>query len=306
MISVIIPTYNRKNILPRTLKSVLNQTFQDFEIIVIDDASTDATKELFKTDFNSKKIRYEKLSVNQGVHSARNRGIETAKGDYLVFLDSDDELLPQALAKASEAMAENPLAGLVSAPFKTERGELTGFERKNDSFIDYPELLCEKHVRRLKTGFAMARKSLIGNTGFAMQNLDFIFYRRLAKKTKMYFIAEPLGIYHIDENKNSLHKSRKAPNIELSIKRGKALADFLNEFGNDIIKFCPENYGFYAYGAAVGMLLAGKKSEAIKLARDAAKHTPKIRYNLFYMLTILPLSPLILRFLFRVKRLLKY
>ena len=87
-ISVIIPTYNRKHTLNRAIHSVLSQTFQPWEIIAVDDGSTDGTKEWLAKMYPA--IRYIHQS-NSGVSAARNVGIKTAQGDWLAFLDSDDE-----------------------------------------------------------------------------------------------------------------------------------------------------------------------------------------------------------------------
>lgn len=98
-VSVIIPTYNRANLLPRTIKSVLNQTYQDFEIIIVDDASTDNTKEIVY-GFHDDRIGYVKLSKNSGSSSRpRNIGLSGARGKFIAFLDSDDEWLPTFLAR---------------------------------------------------------------------------------------------------------------------------------------------------------------------------------------------------------------
>lgn len=84
--SIIIPTYNRKLILKRAIESVLEQSINDFEIIVVDDGSTDDTSELMNT-FSGVKYQYQE---NIGVSSARNTGAKLAVGEWLLFLDSDD------------------------------------------------------------------------------------------------------------------------------------------------------------------------------------------------------------------------
>ena len=89
-ISVIIPTYNRKKYIKRAIDSVIRQSYKPFEIIVIDDGSTDGTYELIKQSYSSSQISLEK-QINSGVSSARNKGIKLANGDWIAFLDSDDE-----------------------------------------------------------------------------------------------------------------------------------------------------------------------------------------------------------------------
>jgi glycosyltransferase involved in cell wall biosynthesis len=88
-ISVIIPTYNRAKLITKSINSVLNQTFHNFEVLIIDDNSTDNTEQEI-AKINDHRIRYIKLENKQGSNFARNFGIEKAKGEYIAFQDSDD------------------------------------------------------------------------------------------------------------------------------------------------------------------------------------------------------------------------
>lgn len=97
-VSVVIPTYNRAHILGRAIVSVLGQTYRDIELIVVDDGSVDGTDKLLQT-FTDPRLRYVRQTQNRGVSAARNRGISEARGEWLAFLDSDDEWLPQKLER---------------------------------------------------------------------------------------------------------------------------------------------------------------------------------------------------------------
>ena len=97
--SIIIPTYNYGKYLPRAIDSVLTQGHRDYEIIIVDDGSTDDTAEIARTyqDKSTRNIDYV-FQDNQGLSSARNHGVRRSSGEYLLFLDADDELLPDALS----------------------------------------------------------------------------------------------------------------------------------------------------------------------------------------------------------------
>ena len=97
-VSVIIPTYNRAHLLERSMRSVLVQTFQDFELIVVDDGSSDNTSTVVK-QFGDARVRYVRHNKNRGGAAARNTGINLAKGDFIAFQDSDDEWLSEKLEK---------------------------------------------------------------------------------------------------------------------------------------------------------------------------------------------------------------
>ena len=90
LISVIIPAYNVENYIFRAIESVLNQTYSNYELIIVDDGSTDGTWDIIQSYAKNEKKMVIKKQKNSGVSKARNAGIEIAKGDFLVFLDSDD------------------------------------------------------------------------------------------------------------------------------------------------------------------------------------------------------------------------
>jgi len=101
LVTIVIPTYNRGYILSRAIKSVLNQTYQNMEIIIVDDGSKDNTEEVVKK-FTDTRIQYIRHSENRGLSAARNTGIKNSKSDFVAFLDSDDEYLPEKIEKSLE------------------------------------------------------------------------------------------------------------------------------------------------------------------------------------------------------------
>ena len=111
-VSVIIPTYNRAHLIGRSIQSVLNQTYQDFEIIIVDDGSTDDTEDVIR-NFNDSRIIYIRHKENKGPSAARNTGIKASKGEFIAFQDSDDEWFPEKLDKQIEAFEMNPGFGII-------------------------------------------------------------------------------------------------------------------------------------------------------------------------------------------------
>lgn len=136
-VSVIIPTYNRAYCLAEAIESVLSQTFQDFELIVVDDGSTDATARIICS--YKERLRYIRQD-NAGVSAARNAGIRAATGDWIAFLDSDDQWLPEKLAVQIEALRAYP----------------TGVAHMVDVLIELPEgkLISAFELRGLKRSFS--------------------------------------------------------------------------------------------------------------------------------------------------------
>ena len=101
-VSVIIPTYDRIETLPRSLNSVFKQTFSDWELIVVDDGSTDGTDEMVLRDYSSVRLHRQE---NKGVSSARNAGVALASGEWIAFLDSDDAWFPEKLERQLSSLA---------------------------------------------------------------------------------------------------------------------------------------------------------------------------------------------------------
>jgi glycosyltransferase involved in cell wall biosynthesis len=102
-VTVIIPTFNRATLLPKAVESVLKQTYQDFEILLIDDASSDATPTVCR-GFSDPRVRYIRHRENRGIAGARNTGVSNARGRFIAFLDDDDEWLPQKLSRQVEVL----------------------------------------------------------------------------------------------------------------------------------------------------------------------------------------------------------
>lgn len=111
LISIIMPTYNREKYIAQALRSLLEQDYRPLEIIVVDDGSTDATRQIVES-FASDRIRYV-YQENSGVAAARNLGLSMASGDFLAWLDSDDYYLPGKLTAQMQYLADHPDAGLV-------------------------------------------------------------------------------------------------------------------------------------------------------------------------------------------------
>lgn len=106
LLSVIIPTYNRGRLILNSVTSVLNQTYKNIELIVVDDCSTDNTEEILKS-INDSRIKYVKLEKNSGACVARNKGIEISRGEFIAFNDSDDLWLPEKINSQLDFLYEN-------------------------------------------------------------------------------------------------------------------------------------------------------------------------------------------------------
>ena len=125
-ISVIIPTYNRPHLIGRAIKSVLNQTYQNFEIVVIDDSPNDETEKVVKS-FNDIRIKYTRNKIRRNFSGAKNQGVKESSADseYIAFLDDDDEYFPLFLEKTIKNLEEKKDVAFVTTQpeFRTQNGE---------------------------------------------------------------------------------------------------------------------------------------------------------------------------------------
>ena len=111
LVSVIIPCYNSKHTIEKTIKSVLNQTYLNFEIVLVDDCSTDDSRQLLaQYEEQYQQVKFVLLKENSGAAVARNEGLKVAKGQYIAFLDSDDTWVPEKLEKQVDFMKKKQVA----------------------------------------------------------------------------------------------------------------------------------------------------------------------------------------------------
>lgn len=216
MFTVIIPTYNRERFLKRTIDSILLQTFKNFELIIVDDGSTDNTEALIGT-YKDNRIIYVKKE-NGGQNSAINVGLQQAKGEYIAFCDSDDTWMPEKLEKHIEKYQEDSEIKVVY--------NLTGVKKEGDeeqkivlARNDVYEGWCYKEILDqgylTSPSFLSCKSECFDKIGFLptdifiCQDDDLCF--KLCKYFKVGLVKEILGVYHVDApNKMCLRKKQYA------------------------------------------------------------------------------------------------
>lgn len=159
-ISVVIPLYNKEKSIAQSLKSVLDQTYTNFEIVVVDDGSTDKSVEVVK---NIGDDRIQLLcQPNAGPSKARNTGVKNSKGDWIVFLDADDELLPEALSIFTEIIVEHQDVDIIDCNRYVRRGEdeRLGFHPL-EGYVKNPFKECYYGLVSPGEGRAAFRKTLL-------------------------------------------------------------------------------------------------------------------------------------------------
>jgi len=282
--SVIIPTYNRAQLVGRAIRSVLNQTHQDFELIVIDDASTDITKDVIK-GFKDSRIRYIRLKSNRGAYAARNIGLRVAKGEFVAFLDDDDEWLAEKLETQLRLFRSNPRVKLVhvSALDIFPNGEMLPRISVFKGHC-YEKLLVQDDII---TSSVIVYKECFDKVGYFEEELrlygDWDMWIRLSKHYNFGLIKRPLVRTMIHQG--SLQRSGVARDMryrEMVIKR------HLDEIENLGLKNKVYSYHYYSMG--VKYFLRHNVLNARKMFLKSLAQGPTLSAGVYFMLTFLPLG----------------
>jgi len=225
-VSVIIPTYNRGNLIIKSIKSVLNQTFKNLEVIVIDDGSSDNTEHLVNK-ITDKRLKYVKLSSNKGSSNARNIGIKNADGQFISFQDSDDIFYPNKIEKQlKNIINRNSILDFckINVIYNSTYSYLIPNKRQENSILKddiFNELISR--------GNFISTQSMLIRTNYMKKHLfdidmprlqDYDVILGMIPKVKISYTKEVLVDLHIQNNSitRSPRKLKKAINMLLNKK----------------------------------------------------------------------------------------
>ena len=201
LVSVIVPTYNRATLVSRAIESVLAQTYENFELIVVDDASTDDT-EVVVRGYDDERVTYLCHRRNSRVSAARNTGIDYASGEYLAFLDDDDEWFPTKLERQLNHLEAADLTmGMVycwmeyhdaETPVRQYRPQLEGYI--------FEETVGGQPIGACST--LVVRNEVVDEVGGFDESLprgnDGDFIRRVAREYEVEYVPEVLVRHYVD------------------------------------------------------------------------------------------------------------
>ena len=203
-VSVVIPTYNRAQLVNRAIQSVLDQTYQNFELIVVDDCSTDNTEEGISA-IGDERVRYIRHDTNKGASASRNTGINASMGELIGFLDSDDEWLPEKLRSQVEVIdSSSSSVGLVYGGY-----EVVDDEMKRTIQQVYPEKRGYIFEDVLKMNgptnplTPLVRRECFEKVGLFDEEMrfgeDWDMWVRIAEHYEFDFVDQPVGKYYVSQ-----------------------------------------------------------------------------------------------------------
>jgi glycosyltransferase involved in cell wall biosynthesis len=289
-VSVIIPTYNRADLLERAIRSVLSQTYRDFEIIVVDDASIDNTQEMvkekFKQEMDSGILRYVRNETNMERSHSRNKGMEIAQGEYIAFLDDDDIWLPHRLAISVRYITERKRIACVFAKplWLSEDGTLEDkFERlfqknlNNDSSDFYRDLCIAGNM--VFSQISLFKKEIYRDIGGFRDgiapNEDWEFFSRVAMNYNIGYVNTITCLIYV--HKGSHSKKTVGDNA------------YIKENALRIIEQNSINYGYPIKGSLAGeiyFIMAENFIPNMKKVREYLLRAIKADYSLLFRLDL--------------------
>jgi len=255
-VSIVIPTYNRANLISMSIESVLNQTYKNFELIIVDDCSTDNTQEVI-SNFKDPRIRYIRHDQNLGGSAARNLGIKMARGEYIAFQDSDDEWLPEKLVKQMRVFGNAPAeVGVVYTGFWRIVGDKKTYipsnkvTRKEGNI--YKQLLRGNFVTTQAT---VVKSECFKKAGMFDEHLprlqDWELFIRISKYYEFKCIDEPLVIVYFTPTSISANEHALIDALKLILEKHfqgsdedrKLLANMQYTIGNLLCQTGALNHG---------------------------------------------------------------
>jgi glycosyltransferase involved in cell wall biosynthesis len=213
LVAVIIPTYNRERMIERALASVLSQTYQNLRVVIVDDCSTDRTREVVARTADSR-VTYIRHDWNRGAQAARNTGVANSDGDLVAFLDSDDEWMSDKLALQVEKLLQSgPEVGMIYCGIRKvdQHGRLMGDRIPRCRGHLYEELLKENIIGGMSV--ALIRRNVLQTVGtfdeglLARQDVD--MWIRIAALYQIDFVPEPLVVYRVHNDRISVNREAR-------------------------------------------------------------------------------------------------
>ena len=285
--SIVIPTYNRAHLICKTIDSVLAQTFQNFEIIVVDDGSTDNTDEVIKEKYgNHPQLSYYKKE-NAERAAARNYGTQKAKGKYVLWFDSDDIMYSNHLKKANEYIIKNnsPEVLALSFDYLNTENEIV---RKDILSNNLNSLLYKGNYLSCDAVFVrkdIALKNPFNEDRDLSASEDYELWLRLASHYKIYTSVEVTSaiVLHDERSVTSMADASKLINrFEKFIHYTTSNTELMEFLGNKASYFVMKNYLILA----VDLALNKHKKEAKKYLQKAVKADKKALLNRTFYATL--------------------
>jgi glycosyltransferase involved in cell wall biosynthesis len=276
-LSVVIPAFNREREVSRAIQSCLIQDSADFEVIVVDDGSTDGTYGVTK-GIRDPRLRLLRHSSNRGANAARNTGALAANGEWVVLLDSDDELAPDALDTigALTAKAAGDVHRLAFL-YRRDDGRVSPWPALGEQIVDYSGYLAWLEVRQFPDFLPCTRKRTFECVRYpeSRWSATTLYQLDFAKRYRTWFREEILAFVHFDAA-NRLSQLRRGPKQSRgsAAELGKDMDALLDRHGDAMRHWAPRTLQKFCRTRAAYYFLAGDRAAGIRRGLECLRATP--------------------------------
>jgi glycosyltransferase involved in cell wall biosynthesis len=270
-VSIIMAVFNRANTLPRAIDSVLSSVMLDWELIIVDDGSTDNSRMVIERYLAmDSRIRAAYHESNMHVHAAKNTGLDLMQGEWFTILDSDDEMVPDALSSMLQVLETvDPSIDAISCNcIDSTTGEYSGKGLNNNQWVDFESLLTKCSGEY----WGLTRSSLLNNERFNSKmrgGAEGILWWKISKTAKRYYLHKALRIYHT-QGADRISKTSKY-NLKDRIGYYHEMA-LETEYLALMKKYRPVDYASIQRNIALIMAIEGKRKASIDAYREAKKN----------------------------------
>jgi glycosyltransferase involved in cell wall biosynthesis len=285
LFSIVLPVYNRELLVKRAIESCLAQDFPDFELIVVDDGSSDRSASVAEA-YRDPRISVVQHSLNRGVGPARNTGVGAASGEWIVCLDSDDELLPAALS-AMAARIDSLDSGVEGVRFmcRFDSGALSPDPPLRGEVWDYEGYVrwAESVRNRRQESLPCVRRDTFRVTRYPeTRMLEGCYHLDFARNFRTLAATDVVRLYHGDApDQLSLPHNRRDREVEKDFAAG--LSELLEKHGVALKTWAPELHFQYLRSAATYSFLAGQRIAGARYAAECLRQKPFAASALFLM-----------------------
>jgi glycosyltransferase involved in cell wall biosynthesis len=227
MVSIIMATYNRASTLRRAVESVLGQTYSDWELIIIDDGSTDGTPDVL-AGMTDPRIRVYRHSPNRGVAASRNVGFDRIEGEWFTMLDSDDEMVPDALAWMLECAERTGATAVLCNAMDSVTGEMSGTGPVVDGW-----LTDEDAAQCRGDHWGLTRTDLLGDKRFDERlpgSFENTLWLKINARARRYYLHRVLAVWHT-EGSDRITATQRRTGIRRRVQIFSALGDDMEYLG---------------------------------------------------------------------------
>lgn len=297
LFSIVIPAYNRERFIGRAIRSCLNQSLDDFEVIIVDDGSTDRSVEMVQ-EFKDSRVRLIRHETNQERLIARNTGALAAKGEWIVWFDSDDELVPEAL-EVMKNRVEEVAPEVLGLTFRCRllTGRISPDLPYCDEIWDYQQSIrwIEAHHNKWSEMLWVVHRSTIASILYPedrFYTMELQYYLDFASQFQVRSCTDVLRIYHLDAENTTWN-----PKIGTMLKGSPIFAHRLERIlsihGEALRKWAPKTYDSVLCGMITQLLLSKQRRKAWEAFCQSLR-SKHLSYRLWFIMALGMISPILL------------